>query len=479
MLYEFLIENREALVERARIKVASRRAPQVTAEELQHGVRLFLDQLIELMRVSTTSNAAMILTATRHGEELLRIGFTIAQVVHDYGDVSEVVTELAGLTDAPISVDESRTFDRCLDLAITGAVTEYARLCQRSFESKATERLGILAHEVHNCLSLAMLSFETLKGGRVAIGGSTGGVLERSLRRMQGLVTRTLASVRIDAGLVQRKRVAVCRFVEDIEVAGHMEASARGLKLVVTQIDPDVEFEVDEPLLTAAVSNVLHNALKFTCTGGRVWLRTYVDGQRVRFEIEDECGGLPPDATESPSRQQGTDRTGLGLGLAISQQGIAANGGEIRVRDVPGKGCIFTIDLPRYTTTAPGVAAQDVLQGDAARPVVTSRRVLVVDDDVDAAQALQDILVLEGHEVRAVHDGHAALRMAPEFQPAIVFLDLGVPKDSDLIVRELRAVLGDHVLLVASTGFKKAGLDTPLLKRIDMDKGLLLAPMDL
>jgi CheY-like chemotaxis protein len=373
-------------------------------------------------------------------------------------------------------VSESRTFDRCLDLAITGAVTEYARLCQRSFESKATGRLGILAHEVHNCLSLAMLSFETLKGGRVAIGGSTGGVLERSLRRMQGLITRTLASVRIDAGLVQRKRVSVCRFVEDIEVAGLMEASARGLKLVVTRIDPDVEFEVDEPLLTAAVSNVLHNALKFSITGGRVWLRTYVDAQRVRFEIEDECGGLPPDATESLSRpfdQQGIDRTGLGLGLTISQQGIAANGGEIRVRDVPGKGCIFTIDLPRYTI-APGVAAQDALQGDAARPAVTTRRVLVVDDDVDAAQALQDILVLEGHEVRAVHDGPAALRMAPEFQPEIVLLDLGVPKDSDLVARELRTVLGDHVLLVASTGLKEVGLDTTLLKRIDM-----LAPMDL
>jgi signal transduction histidine kinase/CheY-like chemotaxis protein len=477
MLYEFLREHRETLIERARVKVAARLTPQATEEELQHGVPLFLDQLVEILRISTTSNATMLLGATRHGELLLRQGFTIAQVVHDYGDVCQAVTELAAETGAPITVDEFRTFNLCLDNAIASAVTEYARLRQLSFEARETERLGILAHEVRNCLSSAILSFQMLKGGTVAIGGSTGSVLERSLRRMRELIGRTLTTVRIDAGLIKRVRVSVSRFVEDIEVAGVLEATIRGLKLTVTPVDPDVDIEVDETLLAAAVTNVLQNALKFTCPGGQVWLRTHVDAERVRFEIEDECGGLPrgaADAMFQPFEQQGADRSGLGLGLMISRQGVEANGGSIHVRDVPGRGCVFTIELPHCGT------------GGSAARTTHPRRVLIVDDEVGPAEALRDILELEGHEVRAVHDGPAALRIALEFQPAIVFLDLGLPRmDGYMVARELRTLLGRQVLLVAATAaredklrLKHAGFDAHLRKPLDMHEVLALLKPD-
>ncbi len=110
--------------------------------------------------------------------------------------------------------------------------------------------------------------------------------------------------------------------------------------------------EADRQLLGSAVGNLLGNAFKFTRPGGHVVLRTIVGGACVSIEIEDECGGLPPSQADElfrPFEQRGTDRTGLGLGLAISRRAVAANGGSMRVRDIPGKGCVFTIDLPAAT----------------------------------------------------------------------------------------------------------------------------------
>src|SRR4029079_4363289 len=112
---------------------------------------------------------------------LRRAGFTVAQVVHDYGDVCQAVTQLAIDKDSEISADEFKTLNRCLDEAIAEAVTEYARQRELSLSNRETERLGFFAHELRNLLSNAMLSFEVLKTGSVGIGGSTGAVLGRNL----------------------------------------------------------------------------------------------------------------------------------------------------------------------------------------------------------------------------------------------------------------------------------------------------------
>ena len=98
------------------------------------------------------------------------------------------------------------------------------------------------------------------------------------------------------------------------------------------------------------VANLVQNAFKFTAAKSHVALRARAEGERVLIEVEDECGGLPAGATEAlfaPFEQRGGDRTGVGLGLSISRRGVEANGGTLRVRDLPGRGCVFTIDLPR------------------------------------------------------------------------------------------------------------------------------------
>ena len=138
--------------------------------------------------------------------------------------------------------------------------------------------------------------------------------------------------------------------IEEIEVGASMEASARGLTLTVAPVPLGVDVQVDRQLLTAAVGNLLQNAFKFTHPKGHISLDASSTQSRVLIDVGDQCGGLPPGKAEQlfrPFEQRSKDRTGLGLGLSISRRSIEADGGVIHVRDLPGVGCVFTIDLPR------------------------------------------------------------------------------------------------------------------------------------
>jgi signal transduction histidine kinase len=128
-----------------------------------------------------------------------------------------------------------------------------------------------------------------------------------------------------------------------------MDAEARGIRFV-TGTDGEVLVDVDRRLLRSALTNLVRNAVKFTRTGGTIELRIRTDDGRAFIDIEDECGGLPPERADrlfAAFLQANDDRSGFGLGLAIAKQAIEAHGGGIIVNNVPDKGCIFTIDLPR------------------------------------------------------------------------------------------------------------------------------------
>jgi signal transduction histidine kinase len=353
MLHEFLSSNRAAIIARTRAKVAARPAPRATEEELATGIPLFLDQLIETLRPSHTPSDAIAQSAAEHGRNLLKQGFTVAQVVHDYGGVCQAVTELADETRAPITAVEFQTFNRCLDDAIAQAVTEYGQQRERTITEDGRARSGELAHELRNALGAAMLAFETITAGSVGPRGSTAALLGRSLRRLGDLIDSSVAQVRLEAGVRSPERVSMREFIEEVEVGSSMEARARGLTLSVARVEPEVEVKADRQLLTAAVANLLQNAFKFSRPEGHVSLNTSSTPDRVLIEVADECGGLPPGKADELFRrfeQRGRDRTGLGLGLAISRTSVEADGGRIHVRDLPGVGCVFTIDLPRLVS---------------------------------------------------------------------------------------------------------------------------------
>jgi signal transduction histidine kinase len=350
MLYEFITAHREEIIARTRAKVAKRFAPKPTKEELKSGVPLFLDQIVEtLQRPASVPPGTMDRSATKHGAALSGRGYTVAQVVHDYGDICQAVTELAEEVDAPLTTEDFHTLNQCLDNAIAEAVTEYTRLHDQSAADGETERSGVFAHELRNKLSAASLAYQALKSGRAPMNGSVSAILGRSLQGMTTLIDRALVEVRLDSGNALHQRVHVHQLLEDAEVDGSMEAGVRGVSLSVASMDIGVDVDVDPHILAGAVANILQNAIKFTHAGGRVVLRAKLVGARVEIEIEDECGGLPPGKVEElfgAFKQRGTNRTGLGLGLFISRKGVEASGGVIRVRDVPGSGCVFTVDLP-------------------------------------------------------------------------------------------------------------------------------------
>jgi signal transduction histidine kinase len=354
MLREFIEENRGEILARARSRVAKRNAPVPTEAELSDGLPVFLNQLREALRRATGRDAAdhaeIDRSARLHGEQLFRHGLTVAQVVHDYGDVCQVITLLAVEQKASIAAEEFQTLNLCLDDAIAGAVTTFGSRRERAILDEGTERLGMLAHEMRNVLNGALMSFASIKSGVVAPRGSTSAIHERSLMRLQTLIDRSLADVRLDAGIQNLDIVPVWEILEEVEVGASIVAQTRKLQLVVISVNPTVIVEADRQTLAAAVANLLQNALKFTRPRGTVTLRASTTATRVLIEVEDECGGLPPgdaDVLLRPFAQQGRDRTGLGLGLSICAKVVKAIAGELRIHDMPGKGCVFTIDLPK------------------------------------------------------------------------------------------------------------------------------------
>ena len=353
MLYEFVATYREEIIAKTREKVASRPWPPASTSELENGVPMFLSQLVETLKWEATatpfSATAIGTSATRHGAELLRLGFNVSQVVHDYGDICQAVTELAVELNAPITTEEFHVLNRCLDTAIAEAVTEHGRITALTRLSEELERLGEVTHEVRNRLNTALMAFDIVKRGTVAINGSTGAVLGRSLIGLRELVDGTLADIRTAASHHRPESVMVNFFLEEIALAARLQAEYSGLSFIIEPVAPDLAASVDRQLLESALMNLLNNGFKYTPQGGTVTLRAREHEGLVRIEVEDECGGIPPssgDPFQPFGDRRGKNRTGLGLGLSIARKAVRAQGGDVHVHNMPGRGCVFQIDVP-------------------------------------------------------------------------------------------------------------------------------------
>jgi hypothetical protein len=152
----------------------------------------------------------------------------------------------------------------------------------------------------------------------------------------------------------------VSAFIEELAHAATLLASTRNVTLKVAGAGQDAEILGDRHHLAAAVRNLLQNAIKFTRPGSTVTLSTSASEDRVQIEVQDECGGFPEAKSAQlfhPFEQHGSDRTGLGLGLAYSQWAVVANGGRIYARNLPGAGCVFVADLPRHTDQSAEIAS--------------------------------------------------------------------------------------------------------------------------
>jgi signal transduction histidine kinase len=359
----FIAANRDDIIARCSAKVATRLLAVAETPANNHGVPVFLDQLMDALRLGLRSNPDIGNAAVHYGHDLLLKGCTVSQVVHAYGDVCQSITELAMEINAPISAADFGTLNRCLDDAIAGAVTEYGRERDQSAmdaaDARGSERLGFFAHELRNLVNTAMVSFDVLRTGNVGVTGSTGGVLHRSLLGLRSLIGRSLAESRLTRGIQNVEPIALPGFIEELAAGATLEAHAAGVSLTVMPVDEGLTIEGDRQVLMAVGANLLQNAFKFTRPHTAVTLRVRATVDRVLIEVEDECGGLPRSNAEElfrPFEQRNGDRTGLGIGLAFSRWAVEANHGRIHARTLPGRGCIFTVDLPRLAIPVAALA---------------------------------------------------------------------------------------------------------------------------
>jgi hypothetical protein len=210
MLYDFLISNRDELIRRCRCEGAMRRAPQELAA-IDHGVPLFLQQLADILllersslnREDTTSESAASaspvgLAAALHGAELSRLGFSIDQLVHGYGDVCQSIMNLAIEEKSPISSEEFRTLNRCLDNAIADAVTAFGSARQVSNNDDAESlctQLDTISEEYRRLVFVAIQAYSSMRSGQVGVTGPTSNLLMFALDELRHMAEQTIPRI--------------------------------------------------------------------------------------------------------------------------------------------------------------------------------------------------------------------------------------------------------------------------------------------
>ncbi len=346
------------------------------------------------------------------------------------------------------------------------------------------EFLAMLAHELRNPLAPVLNALGILRAREYAENGSRKAldIMERQVRHMTRLIDDLLDVSRLTRGKIELRKellelsAVVGRAVESTRP--HLEA--RGHRLDVALPDEPVRLEADPTRLEQVLANLLHNAAKYTDPGGQIWLTAERDGDEVAIHVRDTGIGIGPEllprvfdlfmqGNASLDRAQG----GLGIGLTLVKNLVKMHGGSVLAHSPgPGRGSEFVVRLRALPAPVPGPEPPGQRPpAGRGRPL----RILVVDDNDDAAQSLAMLLGMEGHLVRTAADGTQALEAAPPFRPEVVFLDIGLPGMSGYeVARRLREMPGlGKFLLVAMTGYGQeqdrrrsleAGFDCHLVK---------------
>lgn len=357
-LYEVVQLRRDALVARWLEAVRGTLAPTaLPSADVVDSLPAFLDEFIGALRAAATATPAGGLlekspTAAEHGRQRLHAGFDVTEVVREYGVLRDCILDLAEEQGVALTVAEVRALSRALDVARATAVSQYILERDREQREQAALHVAFLAHEIRNPLGSARLALQALRArGVLPPDSRQAEVLELSLARLQEQVDHSLLDVRLKASVPpQRAHVRLRNLLHDVVAESATDAEEKGLQLEV-EAPAELSLMGDARMLRSALSNLVRNGVKFSHPGGRLSVRGHDAGVgRVAVDVADSCGGLPPGKVEKslfdPFVQVGVDRSGFGLGLAIARQVVEAHGGTVRVHNVPGTGCIFTLELP-------------------------------------------------------------------------------------------------------------------------------------
>ncbi len=358
-----------------------------------------------------------------------------------------------------------------------------AELANRSKD----EFLAMLGHELRNPLAPILTALSLVKMRSGAWPERELAVIERQVKHLVRLVDDLLDVSRITRGRVELK---LERLTLAAVVSRAVEMSLPLIEQRAHRLEVDVPSGLalrgDALRLAQVVANLLNNAAKYTEKGGRIEVRGALVGAWVELRVRDRGIGITPEMLPRvfelfTQESQAIDRAlgGLGLGLAIVKSLVVQHGGEVTAAsEGAGLGSEFCVRLPALDerSSAPGDEATTAIV-----TATTALRVLVVDDNEDAADMLADALTAMGHEVRKAHDGPTALEIAAELRPTVAVLDIGLPvMDGHELARRLRAMEGmAGVRIIAVTGYgqdadrrrtTEAGFDAHLVKPVDLDE---------
>jgi signal transduction histidine kinase len=318
--------------------------------QLMDQLPAFLGEIADAVRDLEIQDASRV--AAEHGEQRLGLGFSLDGVVREYGALRDAILALATNAQVNVSEPERNVLFNCIINGIAGAVSEYQRQRDAELQRHMNEHFAFIAHELRNPLGSALAALGMLeRKGQLNMSERFAQVLQRSLTRMHELIDSTLRTAQLATAIhLQRESVTLTALLEDMEISAAASAEERQIALTLdVDGDGDVTIHVDQRLVRSALTNLVRNAVKFSHAGGTVTVRARASADRVVIEVEDCCGGLPPGMVQrafAPFAQLGADRSGFGLGLAIAKQAADAHQGVIRVQDLPGKGCIFALELP-------------------------------------------------------------------------------------------------------------------------------------
>jgi CheY-like chemotaxis protein len=354
-------------------------------------------------------------------------------------------------------------------------------------DRRKDEFLATLAHELRNPLAPIRNALELLRLGADKPGllDKVRATMERQVGHMVHLINDLLDIARISSGKVvlQVERIDLQSVAASAVETSLPLIQAAGHELALDLPAEPVWLDVDAVRLSQVLSNLLSNAAKYTPRNGRITVSAHTGGGMAVIRVADTGIGIAPEALggvfemfAQASQSIAISKGGLGIGLSLVRHLVSLHGGSVTAASPgPGQGSTFTIRLPLAAGVGIAVGAGGATDQAVARAPRAPLRVLVADDNVDAADTLAHLLRMAGHEVRVAHDGEEAMRIAAQFQPALAFLDIGMPRmDGYQAARALRALPGmQEVRLVALTGWgaeddrarsRAAGFDHHLLK---------------
>jgi signal transduction histidine kinase len=350
-----------------------------------------------------------------------------------------------------------------------------------------SEFLAVLAHELRNPLAPIVTGLEVmrLRADSLETVASVRGIIERQVKQLAHLINDLLDIARVTNGKVDiRKEKVDLRSVVSNAVETSLpliEKSGHAFSLEVH--DAPLPVEADAARIAQVIGNLLTNAAKYTPNGGSIKLAVGSEGGEAVIAVTDSGVGIPREALETVfdmfsqvGRNMQHAQGGLGIGLSLVRQLVSLHEGTVAATsEGAGKGSTFVVRLPLDLAGAPaGSPAQE--SGSGAKPRKTFR-ILVADDNVDAAMTLASLLEMDGHELRVAHDGQAALRIAGQFRPEVVFLDIGMPDMTGYdVARRLRTTEGlERSVMAAVSGWgakedlvraKEAGFDIHFTKPV-------------